>query len=68
MERTGRITAGDIVGQVVRRHQSALEVMNGLEINHCCGAHLTLGEAAAAAGIPVEVLLQALNDKLNGRG
>jgi iron-sulfur cluster repair protein YtfE (RIC family) len=67
-ERTGGITAGDIVGQVARRHQGALEVMKALEINHCCGAQLTLGEAAAAAGIPVEVLFRALNDKANGRG
>jgi Domain of Unknown function (DUF542) len=60
MESTGGITAGDIVGHVARRHQGALEMMKALGINHCCGAQLTLGEAAAAAGIPVEVLLQAL--------
>jgi uncharacterized protein (DUF2249 family) len=32
-------------------------------INHCCGAHLTLTEAAAAAGIALEELLSALNDE-----
>jgi uncharacterized protein (DUF2249 family) len=32
-------------------------------INHCCGAHLTVTEAAAAAGIAGEELLSALNAK-----
>ena len=67
-ERPGGITAGDIVGEVARRHQGALEVMNALGINHCCGAELALGEAAAAAGIPVDLLLQTLNDKAAVRG
>ena len=30
-------------------------------INHCCGAQLTLAEAAAAAGVPLQALLEALN-------
>jgi iron-sulfur cluster repair protein YtfE (RIC family) len=35
--------------------------MKEMGINHCCGAHLTLREAAAAAGVPLEALLDALN-------
>jgi iron-sulfur cluster repair protein YtfE (RIC family) len=31
-------------------------------INPCCGAHLTLHEAAAAAGISLDALLAALNE------
>jgi iron-sulfur cluster repair protein YtfE (RIC family) len=30
-------------------------------INHCCGAHLTLREAAASAGVALDTLLDALN-------
>jgi iron-sulfur cluster repair protein YtfE (RIC family) len=36
--------------------------MKELGINHCCGAHLTLREAAAAAGVPLDALLAALNE------
>jgi iron-sulfur cluster repair protein YtfE (RIC family) len=30
--------------------------------DHCCGAQLTLREAAASAGVPLEALLVALNE------
>ncbi len=33
----------------VARDPSALEVLKRMGINHCCGAHLSLREAAAAA-------------------
>ena len=38
----------------------ALEVLQRFGINHCCGAHLSLREAAAAAGVRVENVLEAL--------
>ena len=37
--------------------------MRDLGINHCCGAGLTLAEAAAAAGVAVERLLEVLNER-----
>jgi iron-sulfur cluster repair protein YtfE (RIC family) len=37
-------------------------------INHCCGTHLTLTEAAAAAGVAVDAVLRALNAVADGRG
>jgi iron-sulfur cluster repair protein YtfE (RIC family) len=40
----------------------ALKVLERLGINHCCGAHLSLGEAAAAAGVPLAELLRALDE------
>lgn len=40
----------------------ALEVLEQLGINHCCGAHLTLREAAAAAGVELPALLRALDE------
>jgi iron-sulfur cluster repair protein YtfE (RIC family) len=36
--------------------------MKEMGINHCCGAHLTLREAAATAGVSLEALLAALNE------
>jgi iron-sulfur cluster repair protein YtfE (RIC family) len=54
------IRAEQTVGEVV--HQpGALDVMQRLGINHCCGAQLTLSEAAAAAGVALETLLAELN-------
>ena len=37
--------------------RARVEVMKEMGINHCCGAQLTLGEAAAAAGVPLDALL-----------
>ena len=56
-ESTGRshMTVGEI-GHDPR----ALEVLKQAGINHCCGAHLTLAEAAAAAGVPLPPLLARL--------
>jgi iron-sulfur cluster repair protein YtfE (RIC family) len=51
------------VAEVARERAGALDVMKELGINHCCGAHLTLREAAAAAGVPVDTLLAALERK-----
>ena len=54
--------ADETVAEVVQHHAGALEVMKQMGINHCCGAHLTLREAAASAGVPLETLLTALSN------
>jgi len=56
------VRAEHTVGEVVQRDADALEIMKQLGINHCCGAHLTLREAAAAAGVSLEALLAKLNE------
>jgi len=48
------------VGEVSRDVPGALELLKARGINHCCGAALTLKEAAAAAGTPLDDLLGAL--------
>src|SRR5262249_56181665 len=55
------VRAEQTVGEVARGRAGALEAMKTLGINHCCGAHLTLREAAASAGVPLDALLEALN-------
>ena len=55
------VRAEQTVGDVVHHRAGALEIMTQLGINHCCGAHLTLTEAAATAGVPLDALLTALN-------
>lgn len=56
-----RITADLTVGDVAHHDSGALDIMKQMGINHCCGAHLTLREAAASAGVSLEALLDALN-------
>jgi iron-sulfur cluster repair protein YtfE (RIC family) len=51
--RLPRITENTTVEEAKRR-PGALGVLQRFGINHCCGAHLPLREAAAAAGVPVE--------------
>jgi regulator of cell morphogenesis and NO signaling len=52
----------ETVGDVAHHRPGALEVMKAMGINHCCGAQLSLREAAAAAGVPLPALLSALNE------
>jgi iron-sulfur cluster repair protein YtfE (RIC family) len=53
------VTAETTVEEVKNR-PGALDVLQRFGINHCCGAHLPLREAAAAAGVRVEEVLEAL--------
>ena len=57
----GAAKATDTVQAMSERSSRALETMKALGINHCCGAHLTLAEAAAAAGAPLDALLDELD-------
>ncbi len=56
------ILADEIVADVAQHHAGALEVMKAMGINHCCGAQLTLREAAASAGVTLDALLTELNE------
>jgi len=51
---------GDTVGTAVRDVVGAVDVLRSFGIDTCCGKELTLAQAAAGAGVPVEVLLRAL--------
>lgn len=56
---TPRITAETTVEDVKAR-PGAMDVLQRFGLNHCCGAHLTLRESAASAGVRVEDVLEAL--------
>ena len=58
------LAASQTVADVVAVHPELLETLTSLGVNHCCGAHLTLTEAAASAGIPLDRLLKALGERL----
>jgi iron-sulfur cluster repair protein YtfE (RIC family) len=50
----------DTTVEDTKRRRGALDVLERFGINHCCGAHLPLREAAAAAGSPIDDVLAAL--------
>ena len=50
----------DTTVEDAKRRPGALGVLQRFGINHCCGAHLSLREAAAAAGVDVYALLDNL--------
>jgi iron-sulfur cluster repair protein YtfE (RIC family) len=54
----------ETVEAVARRSARVREVLATLGLDQCCGAHLTLAEAAAAAGVPLETLLARLDAAL----
>jgi iron-sulfur cluster repair protein YtfE (RIC family) len=56
------VRAEQTVADIAQHRAGGLETMKEMGINHCCGAHLTLQEAAAAAGVPLNALLAALNE------
>ena len=60
----GAAKATDTVQAISERSSRALETMKALGINHCCGAHLTLAEAAASAGLPFATVLARLDEAL----
>jgi iron-sulfur cluster repair protein YtfE (RIC family) len=55
-----RYTAATPVGEAAREAVGRA-VLEAFGLNHCCGAHLTLREGAAAAGVAVDDVLAALN-------
>lgn len=57
-----RVAPTDTVASVGSRSPRAVDVMKRLGINHCCGGHLALSEAAALAGVPLDALLAALDE------
>ena len=59
-ETAGRYT-GDTLVREVAADASGLAVLERFGLNHCCGAHLSLRESAAAAGVSLDVLLAALS-------
>jgi hypothetical protein len=58
----GAIGPETTVEAASRRSGRALETLQGFGFDTCCGGRLTLAEASAAAGLPVETVLRALRE------
>jgi hypothetical protein len=58
--RPAAVDGGWTVREVLEAKPESRAVLAELGLNHCCGAHLTLTEAAASAGVPLERVLAAL--------
>jgi regulator of cell morphogenesis and NO signaling len=58
VELSSAITSERTVADVCRQYPVVVEAFRELGIDLCCGAHLSLAEAAAAAGIPLPALLE----------
>jgi iron-sulfur cluster repair protein YtfE (RIC family) len=56
----GSIACAERTVAELTRDPRVLEVLKAKGINHCCGAHLSLREAAAAAGVPLDEILAAI--------
>ena len=61
------VTPAMTVAEVTQRWPHALPVLQRLGINHCCGAHLSLAEAAATAGVDPAALIGALDAVVAGK-
>jgi iron-sulfur cluster repair protein YtfE (RIC family) len=54
------MTPEDTVEATARRSPQGLPILQRFGIDTCCGGHLTLAPPAAAPGVPVETVLEAL--------
>jgi hypothetical protein len=62
----GALAPEATIDMVVKRAPGVLTVLRELGIDTCCGGGLTLAQAAASAGLPVERLLGALSGRVCG--
>ena len=58
------IDRNQTVHEILEAHPALRPVFEALGLNHCCGAHLSLTEAAASAGVPLERVLASLGERL----
>lgn len=65
---TATITSEMTVNQVLQEYPATLPVFNKYRVDACCGGAAPLSGAAAAAGIPVEELLAALQAAVQRSG
>ncbi len=56
------ITRDKIINDVIKKYPQSIAVFNEFRVDSCCGGGQSIEKTAAADGIDVDALLQALNE------
>ena len=56
------ITRDKIINDVIKKYPKSIAVFNEFRVDSCCGGGQSIEKTAAADGIDVDALLQALNE------
>ena len=56
------ITRDRIINDVIKKYPQSIAVFNEFRVDSCCGGGQSIEKTAAADGIDVDALLQALNE------
>ncbi len=56
-----KISKDEIVNDVIKNHPSTIGVFTEFNIDSCCGGAVSIEEAAARDGAPIDKLIEALN-------
>lgn len=57
-----KITKDRIINDVIKKYPPSIAVFNEFRVDSCCGGGQSIEKTAAADGIDVDALLQALNE------
>ena len=60
--RVGVVAPEETIEAIGRRSPRALPTLRGFGIDTCCGGRLTLAQAVASAGVPLETVMRALGE------
>ena len=56
------ITKDRIINDVIKKYPPSIAVFNEFRVDSCCGGGQSIEKTAAADGVDVNALLQALNE------
>lgn len=57
-----KITRDRIINDVIKKYPPSIAVFNEFRVDSCCGGGQSIEKTAAADGVDVDALLQALNE------
>ncbi len=57
-----KITKDRIINDVIKKYPPSIAVFNEFRVDSCCGGGQSIEKTAAADGVDVDALLQALNE------
>jgi len=63
-----KITGDMIINDVIRKYPETIAVFNAFRVDSCCGGGQSIEKTAAADGVDLAALLEALNRAVERRG